>query len=87
MKQKIIYRQENGVLALVIAAPDCRLSIDEIARKDVPAGVPYLIVDDDAIPDLAYSDAWEADFSNPDGFGIGPEAWFSEQAAREGTPS
>lgn len=87
MKQKIIYKQENGVLALVIAATDCGLSINEIARKDVPAGVPYLIVDDHTIPDLAYSDAWEADFSNPDGFGIGPEAWFSEQAARKVTQS
>jgi hypothetical protein len=85
MEQKIIYRQENGVLALVIVAPDCGLSVDEIARKDVPAGVPYLIVHDDIIPDLVYSDAWEADFSSPHGYGIGAEAWFSERSAMKAT--
>jgi hypothetical protein len=26
--------------------------------------------------------AWEADFTNPDGVGIGADAWFAEQAAK-----
>lgn len=42
------------------------------AKRVVPSGVPYLIVDDESIPserdDRA---AWRADFSNPDGMGEG----------------
>ena len=65
---------------MVIPAVDCGLSIEEIARKDVPAGVPYLIVDESDLPDdHTYFNAWEADFSNPHGHGIGHEAWFAEQ--------
>jgi hypothetical protein len=26
---------------------------------------------------------WAADFRNPDGYGIGAEAWFAEQAAKK----
>ena len=80
MNQKIIHPDENGFLTLIIPAPDCGLSIEEIARKDVPAGVPYLIINDSDIP-FEYDDyfnAWQADFSNPHGYGIGHEAWFAE---------
>lgn len=84
MNQRIIYPKENGSIALVIPVPECGLTIEEIARKDVPAGVPYLIVNESDLPaDHTFFDAWEADFSNPDGHGIGHEAWFAEQAAKE----
>lgn len=84
MNQRIIYPKENGSIALVIPVPECGLTIEEIARKDVPAGVPYLIVDESDLPaDHTFFDAWEADFSNPDGHGIGHDAWFAEQAAKE----
>ena len=80
MRQRILYPQEHGSVAMVIPAPDCGLTIEEIARKDVPAGVPYLIVDESDLPDdHTYFNAWEADFSNPHGHGIGHEAWFAEQ--------
>lgn len=73
---------ENGGISIVI--PTGELAIEEVARKDVPAGVPYKIVDADSIPsDRTFRDAWEMDFSNPDGHGIGHEAWFAEQAAKE----
>lgn len=80
MTKRIIYPNGNGI-AIVI--PTGELSIEEVARKDVPAGMPYLIVDDSAIPpDRTFRDAWEADFSVPDGHGIGADAWFAEQAAK-----
>lgn len=83
MTQRIIYPQQNGSVALIIPAPNCGLTVEEIARKDVPAGVPYLIVNNPDLPeDHSFFDAWEADFSNPDGYGIGADAWFSEQAAK-----
>jgi hypothetical protein len=78
---KIIYPHENG-LAVINPNPDW--PVEEVARKDVPAGVPYLIVDDASIPaDRTYREAWESDFSAPHGYGIGAEAWFAEQAAKE----
>lgn len=55
------------------------LTIEEIARKDVPQGVPYKIISDDSIPaDRIFREAWEADFSEPDGYGD-PEGYWAER--------
>lgn len=60
MNQRIIYPTENGGVAVVVPAPDCGLTIEEIAAKDVPQGVPFQIVDVADIPtDRTYRDAWE----------------------------
>jgi len=84
MSQVIIYPNEDGWLSVVIPAPECGLTIEEIARKDVPAGKPYHIIDESLISeDLTFFNAWQADFSSPDGNGIGHTAWFAEQAAKE----
>ncbi len=84
MNERIIYPAEVGGVAVIVPAPSCGLPIGEIARKDVPAGVPYkFITTGDLPPDRDFRDAWEADFSNPDGYGIGPEAWFAEQEAAQ----
>ena len=84
MNQKIIYPQENGSIAMICPAPNCGLTIEEIASKDVPAGVPYLIVNDADVPsDHTFFAAWEADFTNPHGTGIGHAAWFAQQGATE----
>jgi hypothetical protein len=83
MNQIIVY-PSDGSLAVVYPCGDCGLPVSEIARKDVPAGVPYLIVNVSDLPeDRTYRDAWTADFSNPDGVGIGADAWFAEQSAQE----
>lgn len=83
MKQIIIYPNEIGGIAMGYPC-ECGLTIQEIARKDVPAGKPFLIVTDDQAPkDHTFFDAFEADFSNPHGYGIGSDAWFAEQAAKE----
>jgi hypothetical protein len=82
MSKVIVYQQSNGILAIV--HPTGNLPLLEVARKDVPAGVAYLILDISELPqETEYYDAWEADFSNPDGYGIGADAWFAEQAAKE----
>lgn len=78
--QAIIYPNNQGGIAIVLPAPDCGMPLEEIARKDVPQGVPFRIIPASAIPqDRIYRDAWTADFSNPDGHGIGADAWFAEQ--------
>lgn len=79
--KRIIYPTDEGGVAVIIPAPDCGLNIEQIAEKDVPAGKPFLIVDAADVPaDRTFRAAWEADFSNPDGYGIGAEAWLQEQA-------
>jgi hypothetical protein len=80
--KRIIYQNESGGVAVIISTGE--LPIEDVCQKDVPAGTPYLIVEDDVIPsDRSFRDAWEADFSNPDGYGIGADAWFAEKAAAE----
>lgn len=80
MADFIIYPNGNGGICQII--PTGELAIEEVARKDVPAGTPYLYVTKDQLPDDDFFSAWEADFSNPDGYGIGAEAWFAEQSAK-----
>jgi hypothetical protein len=79
---KILYPNPEGGLSVVI--PTGELPIADVCQKDVPAGTPYLIVEDDVIPsDRSFRGAWEADFSNPDGYGIGADAWFAAKAPAE----
>lgn len=60
MNQRIIYPAENNSVAIIIPAPDCNLSIEEIAAKDVPAGKPYKIINTSDIPsDRTFRNAWE----------------------------
>jgi ribosomal protein S12 len=59
MNKRIIYPTDDGV-AVIIPAPECGLTIEEIAAKDVPAGVEYKIVDVSDIPeDRTFRNAWE----------------------------
>lgn len=75
--QRIIYPNGDSIAVLI---PVGTLQIEEVASKDVPAGVPYRIVDEGDIPaDRTERNLWTADFSEPDGYGIGAAAWFAEQ--------
>ena len=57
---RIIYPTPEGGVAIIIPAPDCGLTIEEIAAKDVPAGVPFKVVDAADIPaDRTFRNAWE----------------------------
>jgi hypothetical protein len=78
--KRIIYQNNDGGVSILI--PTGELAIEEVARKDVPAGVAYKIVDEADIPtDREYRNAWEAAITEPDGYGIGEDAWFAEQEA------
>lgn len=78
MTQRIIYPY-GDTIAIII--PSGSLPIEETARKDVPQGEPYRIVDASDLPqDRTFRDAWQADFSAPDGIGD-PEGWAAEQEA------
>lgn len=62
MPQCIIYQNENGGVAVIIPAPDCGLTVEKIALKDVPAGKPFKIIDVSDLPsDRTQRDAWTVD--------------------------
>jgi len=80
MNSRIIYPTDDDGVAIIVPAPECGLTIEEIAAKDVPAGKPYKIVDVSDIPtDRTFRAAWETEITDPDGHGIGHEAWFAAQ--------
>ena len=61
---RIIYNQDNGVVAVIIPAPEAlaKHGIQAIAKKDVPFGHPYKLVDAADIPaDRSQRDAWTVD--------------------------
>jgi len=60
MDKRIIYPTDNGGVAIIVPAPDCGLTIEQIAAKDVPQGKPFKIVDVSDIPsDRTFRNAWE----------------------------
>ena len=66
--KKIIFPQETGI---AVIHPTGELSVQETAKKDVPSGVKYKIIDDSNLPeDREFRDAWEYDFTDSyDGLG------------------
>lgn len=60
MNERIIYQNDDGGISIIVPAPECGLTIEEIAAKDVPAGKEYKIVDVSEIPeDRTFRNAWE----------------------------
>jgi hypothetical protein len=60
MNQRIIYPNDEGGVAIIVPSPNCGLTIEQIAAKDVPAGKPFQIVDVADIPsDRTFRNAWE----------------------------
>lgn len=59
-EKRIIYPTPDGGVAVIVPAPDCGLTIEEIARKDVPTGAEFRIVVVTQIPeDRTFRNAWE----------------------------
>lgn len=55
----VIYKQENGSVALMSPSLECGLSIRQIAEKDVPKGCEWKIVSPTELPtNNEYFDAW-----------------------------
>lgn len=60
--KRIIYQTPDGGVAIIIPAPDCGLTVEEIAAKDVPTGFPYKIIDAADMPaDRSQRDLWQVD--------------------------
>jgi hypothetical protein len=74
MNSRIIYPNDEGGVSIIVPAPECSLTIEEIAAKDVPAGKPYKIVDMADVPsDRTFRNAWEVD-ANALTDGVGAES-------------
>lgn len=62
MSQRIIYKRSDGGVSVIVPAKNTKLTIEEIAKKDVPRGLPYKIVDVSDIPtDRTFRNAWDVD--------------------------
>jgi hypothetical protein len=60
--QRIIYKTADGGVAVIVPTAEWleTHTIEELAAKDVPAGVEFKIVDVTDIPsDRTFRDAWE----------------------------
>ena len=61
MDKRIIYKNTDGSIAIIVPA-DCGLTVDQIAKKDVPTGLNYKIVDISEVPsDREFRNAWTID--------------------------
>ena len=57
--KRIIYTQDNGVVAVIVPANNTKLTVEEIQAKDVPAGKVSYIVDKSEVPtDRSFRNAW-----------------------------
>lgn len=77
MNQVIIYPNPDILGQICVILPTGELSIEEVAKKDVPQGLPYKILNRSDLPDTKlFRDAWECNFLNPDGHGLGHKEWY-----------
>ena len=57
--KRIIYIQDNGVVAVIIPSDNTSLTVEQIQAKDVPAGKTSYIVDKSEVPtDRSFRNAW-----------------------------
>lgn len=75
MAQVIIYKNDDGGVSVIHPTQEALeiYGIDAIAKKDVPAGKPYKIIDSTELPDRTQRNQWgvdEADLTD----GIGGES-------------
>jgi hypothetical protein len=73
MSQIIVYANQEGGVSIIHPAPEmvAKFGMDAIAKKDVPSGVKYKILDVSEIPaDRSLRNAWVVDEADlTDGIG------------------
>ena len=80
MSKRIIYKEADGELSIIVPAPKAleQYTIEQIAEKDVPSGLPYRIVEESDVPsDRTFRNAWTIDESELTS-GTGAEVNFFE---------
>lgn len=66
MTQVIIFPNDDGSIALMRVVSEH--AINETAKRDVPLGKPYLIVNESELP-VQPQEVWRCDFTSPNGYG------------------
>ena len=73
MDKRIIYKKSDGTVSIIIPSPEAlnSMTVEQIARKDVPSGLNYKIVNASEISsDRTFRNAWTiADNELTDGVG------------------
>ena len=61
--KRIIYKNSDGGVSVITPAPDTLAiyGINAIAQKDVPAGLPYKIIDATDLPSRDQRALWDVD--------------------------
>ena len=71
--KRIIFKNTDNSIGVIIPSQEVmsKYTLVQIANKDVPAGLPYKIVNTSDVPsDRTFRDAWEWDDTvEPDGVG------------------
>ena len=58
--KRIIYRNDQGGVSIVVPAPGTGLTLQEVIERSVPYGASYKVVNESDIPtDRTFRDAWE----------------------------
>lgn len=72
----VIYPNDDGAITVMHPAQESGLTVEDCAHRFVPNGKPYKYITTDDLPtdengnyDRNFREAWEADFSSPDGYG------------------
>lgn len=65
MTQVIIFKNDEGGVSVIYPTPEALsdYDIDAIAKKDVPSGKPYKIIDSIDLPDRSQRNQWDVDES------------------------
>ena len=60
--KRIIYKNTDGSVSVIVPITNSGLTVEQIAKKDVPTGLKYKIVDVSEISsDRTFRDAWTID--------------------------
>lgn len=88
----LVYPHDTGTGINILTCAtfeECGLTYEEIALKDVPANKPFIWITPNYLDayglDNSLRNSWTADFSNPDGHGMGHDAfWEMKNSQGEG---
>jgi hypothetical protein len=67
-----IFPNTEGTISVLVPAPNCGLTLEQICAKDVPTGVKYKIIDSSELPaDREFRNAWQYPQIETDFDGVG----------------
>lgn len=62
MTQKIVFKNKDGSIGIITPSAEvlAKYTLTQIAQKDTPTGLPYVIIDEANLPDSrTFRNAWE----------------------------